>query len=233
MVTVRGQRANYKRSISAASHSASKQQHKPPRVNPTSATPFEIPPRAASAKFEHIFMDHCEFRLSSVHGFGVFAIQDIQPGTMIMEEKALWVVDTLTAMKCTFSRTPDYGIPRHSIINAFYRSNSDEDEEDQVQLQTDILTLCGGFSNEEIFKGNKQDCMRTMSEHLREIIILNGVAESADGKPEYAAVFRASSRMNHSCVPNAERMRSKVDNDDVVSQTSYIRASTHLLTLIF
>jgi len=210
--------ANCKHPTHVATLSPPKQQHKPlSKVSPPSAIPFDIPPGSASAKYEHIFMDHCEFRHSPVHGFGVFATKDIERGTLIIKEKALWVVDTLTAMRCTFSNTSNYDMPRNHMIRTHYVSNSDEDEDVQDYLHADILTLCGGSTNEELLQGNKQECIRTMSERLREILILNGVAESCAGKPNYAAVFRASSRMNHSCAPNAERMRSKVNNNDVVS----------------
>jgi hypothetical protein len=104
------------------------------------------------------------------------------------------------------------------MIDAFYRSNlAEEDEVERLRLQEDVLTLCGGFSSEEMVKGDGQACMQTMSERLREILILNGVAESSDGQADYAAIFRASSRLNHSCAPNAERMRSQLSDGSVVS----------------
>lgn len=164
-------------------------------------------------------MDHCEFRPSPVHGHGVFATQDIEPGTQIIKENALWVVDTETAVKATFTEEgSDYSVPRHTMIDAFYRSNLDEeDEAGQVRLQHDILRLSGGFSGEEILQGDAQDDMQTLSERLREVLIINGVAESCDGQADYAAIFRSSSRLNHSCAPNAERMRSSLDDGSVVS----------------
>lgn len=225
MVNLRGERASYKRPMDAASQSTSKQQQQPrhrpqSKAGPTSRLPLPIPPGTAASKYEHIFMDHCEFRPSPVHGFGVFAARDIQPGTLIIQEKALWVVDTQTAMKSTFSKTSDYGIPRFNMIQAFYNSNSDEkDGEEQVRLKRDIITLCGGFSDADKVLGDELANMQTMSEHLREILILNGVAESGDGRPEYAAIFRASSRLNHSCAPTAERMRSRLNDGSVVSHT--------------
>ena len=41
-------------------------------------------------------MDHVHFAASPIHGIGVFASEDIEPGTKVMQEKALWVVDILT-----------------------------------------------------------------------------------------------------------------------------------------
>lgn len=219
MVTLRGHRTNEKRSMGAAISSATKQQQTPPtQVGPPSRLPVPIPPGTAASKYEHIFMDHCEFRLSPVHGYGVFAIEDVQPGTLIMKEAALWVVNTDTVIKATFSEDSDYSAPRYIMIDAFYRSNTgEEDEQERLRLQQDILSLCGGFSSEELLQGQVQACMQTMSEHLREIIILNAVAESCDGKPDYAAIFRSSSRLNHSCAPNAERLRSRLNDGSVVS----------------
>ena len=218
MATIRGDQLNNKRSMGAA-NSAPKQQHDPPSKSvPTSSLPVRIPPGTAAYKHQHIFMNHCEFRQSPIHGYGVFAIQDIQPGTLIMQEEALWVVDIATAIKSTFSKDADYYEPRRNIIASYYKSNSgEENEEERVRLQQDILTLCGGFNAEDIFQGDQLADMRTLSERLREILILNGVAESCDGQADYVAVFRASSRLNHSCTPNAERMRSKLNDGSVVS----------------
>ena len=162
-------------------------------------------------------MDHCEFRLSPVHSYGVFATKDIKPGTEIMKEETLWVMDTVTAMRATFSESSDYSAPRYIMIDSFYRSNMDEeDEEERLRLQQDILALCGGFNSDEMLQGDGRASMQTLSETLREILILNGVAES-DDRPEYAAIFRASSRLNHSCAPNAEQRRSKMNDGSVVS----------------
>jgi hypothetical protein len=206
--------------MGAVVSSAPKHQQTPPtKVSPPSRLPIPIPPGTAASKYEHIFMNHCEFRLSPVHGYGVFATQDIQPGTLIIREEALWVVDTETAIKATFSDdSADYSAPRYIMIDAFYRSNMDEqDEEERLRLQQDILALAGGFNSDEMMQGDGQANMQTLSERLREIIILNAVAESDYGKPDYAAVFRASSRLNHSCDPNAERMRSQTNDGTVVS----------------
>ena len=222
MVTLRGDHPNNKRSMGAAVSSApNQQQHKPPtNVGPTSLLPIPIPPGTKTSKFEHVFMDHCEFRLSLVHSYGVFATKDIKPGTEIMKEETLWVMDTVTAMRATFSESSDYSAPRYIMIDSFYRSNMDEEDEgERLRLQQDILALCGGFNSEEMLQGTGQACMQTLSERLREILILNGVAES-DDRPEYAAIFRASSRLNHSCAPNAERMRSKMNDGSVVSCSS-------------
>lgn len=41
-------------------------------------------------------MDHVHFAASPIHRIGVFASEDIEPGTKVMQEKALWVVDILT-----------------------------------------------------------------------------------------------------------------------------------------
>lgn len=219
MVIIRDDQPNNKRSMGAATSSPPKQQPNPPSKSvPTSRLPIPIPPETAAAKYNHIFMDHCEFRPSPVHGFGVFAIQDIAAGSEIIKENALWVIDTATAIKSTFSASSDPSDPRYIMIDAFYRSNlAEEDEVERLRLQEDVLTLCGGFSSEEMVKGDGQACMQTMSERLREILILNGVAESSDGQADYAAIFRASSRLNHSCAPNAERMRSQLNDGSVVS----------------
>ena len=234
MVTIRGDQPNNKRSMSAATCSPSKQQYQPPsKIGPTSRLPIPIPPGTAASKYEHIFMDHCEFRLSPVHGYGVFAIQDIEAGTEIIKENALWVVDTATAIKSTFPEGSDYSAPRYIMINSFYRSNSgEEDMEERLRLQQDILTLCGGFSAEEMVQGDSQVDMKILSERLREILILNGVAESCDGQADYAAVFRASSRLNHSCAPNAERMRSQLNDGSVVSLPSQVHDQIRLDKLI-
>ena len=103
MVTIRGNPPNNQRSMGAATSSPPKQQHNPPSQSaPISRLPIPIPPGTAAAKYNHIFMDHCEFRPSPVHGFGVCAIQDIEAGTEIIKENALWVIDTATAIN-TFS----------------------------------------------------------------------------------------------------------------------------------
>jgi len=225
MVTIRGNPPNNKRSMGAATSSPPKQQHNPPSQSaPISRLPIPIPPGTAAAKYNHIFMDHCEFRPSPVHGFGVFAIQDIEAGTEIIKENALWVIDTATAIKATFSADSDYSDPRYIMIDAFYRNNlNEEDEVERLRLQEDILTLCGGFTSEEMLQGDGQANMQTLSERLREILILNGVAESSDGQADYAAIFRASSRLNHSCAPNAERMRSQLDDGSVVRFSFQVR----------
>lgn len=235
MVTIRGDHPNNKRSMGAAIPSPLKQQHNPPsRLGSDSRLPLPIPPGTAASKYEHVFMDHCEFRPSPVHGYGVFAIQDIEAGTEIIKENALWVVDTATAIKSTFSEGSDYSAPRYIMIDSFYRSNlAEEDEEERLRLQQDILTLCGGFNSEEMASGDGQADMQTMSERLREILIVNGVAESSDGQADYAAIFRASSRLNHSCAPNAERMRSKLNDGSVVSFQIHNQARLDVLILCF
>lgn len=162
-------------------------------------------------------MDHCTFAASPVHGFGIFASKDLEPGTLIMKEKALWVVDTRTALRATFSPSDDFRQVRQNMVESYCASQSESVGEDEKQrCQTNILTLCGGFTAEETLNGGATVCTQIMTERLREILILNGVAESTDEKPEYAAVFRASSRLNHSCAPNAERIRSKRLNDGSV-----------------
>jgi hypothetical protein len=163
-------------------------------------------------------MDHCTFGFSPVHGHGVFATKDIDAGTMIMKEKALWVVSTHDAIYSTFSSTMDYTPPRLTMFRTFGNIKSDaKNEEEGERDQNDLITLCGGFDAEEAVKGDSRKCTTIMSQRLREILILNGVAESCDRKPGYAAAFRASSRLNHSCVPNAERMRSQLNDGSVVS----------------
>jgi hypothetical protein len=218
MVTLRGHRTDNKRSMGAVISSAPKQKQTPPtKVSPPSRLPIPIPPGTAASEYEHIFMNHCEFRLSPVHGYGIFATQDIKPGTLVIKEEALWVVDTETAIRATFSEDSDYSTPRYIMVDAFYRSNiNEEDDEERLRLQQDILALAGGFNSDEMMQGNGQADMQTLSERLREVLILNGVAESDYGKPDYAAVFRSSSRLNHSCAPNAERMRSHLDDGTVV-----------------
>lgn len=222
MGIARDERDNNKRTANAAvqstlSHPPSK--HKASgTVQVITSLPIPIPPGTAAAEFEHIFMDHCEFRPSPVHGYGVFATKDIPPKTLIMKEKALWVVTALTAIMCTVAKSEDYEVPRRRMIESFYHSNPEVvDDDERVRLQLDILALCGGFSEDERLLGDATACKQTLSERLREVLILNGVTESGDGSPEYAAVFRAASRLNHSCAPNAERMRSKVQNGSVVS----------------
>lgn len=233
MVIIRGEQPNNKRSMRATASSPPKRKSRPPsKVGPNSRLPIAIPPGTAAAKYNRIFMDHCEFRPSPVHGYGVFAIQDIEAGTEIIKENALWVIDTATAIKSTFSANSDHSEPRYIMIDAFYRSNlAEEDEVERLRLQEDILTLCGGFTSEEMLQGEGQACMRTLSERLREILILNGVAESSDGQADYAAIFRASSRLNHSCAPNAERMRSQLNDGSVVSYPLTLHDLTRVPTL--
>jgi hypothetical protein len=188
-----------------------------------SSLPIAYPDESPAWKFQKPFMDNCTFGFSAFHGHGVFATKDIEAGTLIIQEKALWVVATHIAINGTFSTTMDYTIPRLKLIGAYNNIKFDaEDPEEGERDQLDLMTLCGGFSLNEVVKGGIGDCMSTLSEHIREVLILNGVAEStADGNPGYAAVFRASSRLNHSCAPNAERMRSPLNDGSVVSHTSF------------
>jgi hypothetical protein len=174
-------------------------------------------------KSQQPFMDNCTFGFSAFHGHGVFATKDIEAGTLIIQEKALWVVATHIVINGTFSTTMDYTIPRLNLIGAYNNIKFDaENHEEGERDQLDLMTLCGGFGLDEAVKGGIGDCMTTMSELFHEVLILNGVAEStADGISGYAAVFRASSRLNHSCAPNAERMRSQLNDGSVVSHPSF------------
>lgn len=174
---------------------------------------------ATSPQSKHFFMDNCEFRPSPVQGYGVFASKDIKPGTMIIKEKALWVVSASTAIEATCSEShSDYREARVNMIRSFSTTSCpDLDKETRELLQNDMLSLRGGFSAEEKVDGSTTECEQKLSQHLREILILNGATDSFGGKPDYVAVFQAFSRLNHSCAPNAVSSTSKLDDGSVVS----------------
>lgn len=171
---------------------------------------------AASPQSQDAFMDHCEFRESPVHGYGVFATEDIEAGTEIIREQALWVVDTATALKSTFPETSNYADVRWNMVETFNNSCYDDDPEQQAILKQDIINLCGGFKPESKVKAN-EDATQILSQHLREILIVNGMTPTDRKKPEYAAVFRGASRLNHSCAPNATAAVFENNNDSIVS----------------
>jgi hypothetical protein len=75
-------------------------------------------------------MDYVHFAHSPVHGIGVFASEDIEPGTKIMEEIALWVVDKLILIRGAFPTSLDAtGMTemRGIMIESFKRSNPFEE----------------------------------------------------------------------------------------------------------
>lgn len=174
---------------------------------------------AASPDFKHLFMDHCEFRPSPVEGYGVFASRDIEPGTEIIKEKALWVVDAATAVDATFSESDsDYHEARCNMIQSFFNTSCpDLDTEARQLLHNDMLSLSGGFDPEQQVDGSALECAQTLSQHIREILILNAATGGSRGRIEYAAVFQAFSRLNHSCAPNAVSSTFKLDDGSVVS----------------
>jgi hypothetical protein len=160
--------------------------------------------------FPHIkvAMDHVHFAHSPVHGIGVFASEDIEPGTKIMEEIALWVIDKLTFLRGTFPTSldaKDLHIMRGIMIESFKRSNPfEEGSVQKKEYEGKILGLYGRPVQGDEMSGDPAELQKVLSMRVREIIIQNAVHEPGDGQPEWNAVFEGASRVNHSCVPNAE-----------------------------
>lgn len=152
-------------------------------------------------------MDHCEFRKSPVHGWGVFATEDIEPGILIIREEPLWMISKEFAVKGTFSTSTDHAEARLQMSKAFveYKPRAESNYERDI-YKYDLLNLCGGFTEDERVKEVKFEGCLNLAVRLRDILIRNAVAERSEEQSEWAAVFRGSSRLNHSCRPNAERM---------------------------
>jgi hypothetical protein len=158
-------------------------------------------------------MDHVHFALSPIHGVGVFASEDIEPGTRIVQEMALWIVDKVTAIRGSFPTSLDATEMRGIMIESFKRSNPfEEGSAQKKEHEENILNLCGGFTPGQEMPKDPAEFQKMLSEKLRQILILNAVHESGDGQTKWASVFRGTSRVNHSCTPNAERVLATDDN---------------------
>jgi hypothetical protein len=174
-------------------------------------------------------MDH-------VHGIGVFASEDIEPGTKIMEEIALWVVDKLTFIRGTFPTSLDAtGMTesRGITIESFKRSNPfEEGSVQKKEYEEKILGLYGRPIQGEEMPGDPAEVQKVFSMRVREILIQNGVHEPGDGQAEWNAVFEGASRVNHSCVPNAELVLAEGAGGSRVrySSMSPLTCETMLLT---
>lgn len=163
-----------------------------------------------------IIMDKAEFAPSPIHGIGVFATEDLEIGTRIIQEPALWKVDKAIAIKASFPSSLEAAEMRANIIESFHGSNPYEDGEEKQAFGGKILELCGGFTTDDDVPDDPVAAQRELSEKLREILILNGVVEKGQEQAEWVAVFEGSSRLNHSCAPNAERTTATVTGGIVV-----------------
>jgi hypothetical protein len=167
-----------------------------------------------------------DFAPSPIHGTGVFALVDLEPGTMIIEEDALWAIDRATAFRASFpictspnatemGTSPNATEMRGIMGNAFRRNNPyyphDEDSPEGIEYKEKIVYLCGGFIRGEVWSRDPAERQKMATERLRQILILNGACEPVgpDQVPvEWVSVFEHSSRINHSCAPNTERATS-------------------------
>jgi len=167
-------------------------------------------------------MDHADFNVSPVHGVGVFATKDLEPGTRIIQEPALWIVDKATAIKASFPTSLDAAEMRDTLIESFSLSNPYEEGDERRETHSSkILELCGGFTEDEVKPDDPVEVKKILSEKLREILILNGVHQKGPDQAEWAAVFEGSCRLNHSCAPNAERMTATVKGGICVRPVAY------------
>lgn len=160
----------------------------------------------------------CEICPSPVNGRGVFATKDIKAGKMIMQEEALWVVDVETAIRSTFPLLGgSHQEVRENMIDAFQARFMRDGEVDPAHR--DLLQLPGGFSGDDSVDGELSGDTVTFSETLREILLLNGVTELGKGSKDWAAIFKFSSRFNHSCAPNVVRT---VHESDINGETTVV-----------
>lgn len=147
----------------------------------------------------------CEIRPSPIHGLGIFATAPIQPGDIIVQEKALWVVDKLSAMYATFPNLSNHRKVRNNMLD-LYTAPEWLSSEERSCFPHDLLKLAGGFDLNDALLGDADADELALTETLREILIINGVGRDpfVKGQQELAAVYKESSRLNHSCVPNAQ-----------------------------
>jgi hypothetical protein len=153
---------------------------------------------------------------SPIHGAGVFALVDLKPGTKIISEEPLWAIDRATAFKASFPVHDNVAEMRNIMIESFRRSNPHyphDQTSDQGKLHKNkIVSLCGGLAldEERPTSEDPERCLMIATEKLRQILILNGACESVQGPgpAEWVGVFERSSRINHSCAPNAVRATS-------------------------
>lgn len=89
------------------------------------------------------------------------------------------------AIKGTFSTTADHGQARLHMASAFaeYKPRAASDCKREV-YKYDLLNLCGGFTEGERFKGVSFEDTQNLGERLREILILNAVAERSEEQSE-------------------------------------------------
>jgi hypothetical protein len=91
-------------------------------------------------------MDHIHFDASPIHEIGVLASDDIEPGTKVMQEMALWVVDILTFLRGSHPTSLDDATEMRGImIDSFKRSTPFEEGSDERKVHEEkILGLFGG-----------------------------------------------------------------------------------------
>ena len=151
------------------------------------------------------------FAPSPIHGTGVFALVDLEPGTKIITEEPLWAIDRATAFKASFPTHDSVTEMRNIMIGSFRRSNPhypQNQTSDQGKLHKNkIVSLCGCLTLDEERPTSEEPERARMiaAEKLRQILILNGACEPVQGPVEWVGVFERSSRINHSCAPNAVR----------------------------
>lgn len=118
-------------------------------------------------------MEHVHFALSPIHGVVVFASDDIEPGTKIMEEMALWAVDMFTFIRSTFPTSLDDATEMCGIvIDSFKRSNPfEEGSVQEKEYEEKILGLCGGPAKGEEMPEDLAEFQKVFSMRLREILI--------------------------------------------------------------
>jgi hypothetical protein len=91
------------------------------------------------------------------------------------------------------------------MIDSFKRSNTFEEGSDERKAHEEkILGLCGGITQGEELPENPLEFQLVFSVRLRTILVQNGFHEPGEGQAPWNAVFEGASRVNHSCVPNAE-----------------------------
>lgn len=135
---------------------------------------------------------------------GIFATKNIKSGEMIIQEEALWIVDKVSAMFATFPNLSDHEKVCQNMLELFHPP-VDGSPRERLVFVKDLLSLAGGFKTEDHVSGDLDDYELELTHALREILILNGVCREGDGQRDVAAVYKEASRLNHSCVPNAER----------------------------
>ena len=206
--------------IATGSESSTEQNTEQNRVQPTTAddsADFSLDDK------DWIIMDDADFGTSAIHGIGVFATKDLEAGTKIIQEPALWIVDKATAIKASFPTSLDATEMRRTLIESFELSNPHEEEDERHEShKSKILELCGGFTEDDDKPADQAEADKMLSEKLREILILNAVQQKGDGQAEWAAIFEGSCRLNHSCAPNAQRMTATVTGGICVCYVAYL-----------